>query len=128
MVEGKVMKLSDLKKAAIAFLDNGAKNCVYCKGSKDSGSSDNPDKAVISLKSSRKTSYATFIAVQNELIAAYTVLRNREAKRLFGKTFIAMEQDLKDVSYLANKANVRQRIRKIRSMYPQKIMETELNE
>ncbi|GAA4276867.1 ExbD/TolR family protein [Aquimarina mytili] len=132
MVEGELMELSDLKEKAIAFLDNGGGSgidyCGYCKGDKDLTSSDNPDKAVISLKSSRKTNYATFIAVQNELIGAYTFLRNREAKRLFGKTYSDLEYDLKDVNYLGNQANLKKRIRKIRAMYPQKIVEAELLE
>ena len=53
--------------------------CSYCNGAKDPKSSDNPDKAIISLKNERETSYAAYISVQNELVAAYNELRNRRA-------------------------------------------------
>ena len=42
----------------------------------------NPEKAIISLKNDRETSYKVYIAVQNELVAAYNVLRDREFARL----------------------------------------------
>ena len=41
-------------------------------------SSDNPDKAIISLKNDRETDYKVYISVQNELVAAYNELRDRE--------------------------------------------------
>ena len=70
------MDLENLREAAIEFLDNGGgvgdDACSYCKGKRDKSSSDNPDKAIISLKNERETSYATYISVQNELVAAYT--------------------------------------------------------
>ena len=43
-------------------------------------SSDHPNKAIISVQSDRGTSYGMYITVQNELLAAYTELRNRYAK------------------------------------------------
>ena len=80
LVEEELMEIKDLRAAAIEFLDNnGDGTCTYCKGPKNSSSSDNPDKAIISLKNDRETSYATYISVQNELVAAYNVLRNRRA-------------------------------------------------
>ena len=58
-----LMELEDLRTSAIEFLDNGGGTgedaCNYCKGKRDSKSSDNPDKAIISLKNERETSYAT---------------------------------------------------------------------
>ena len=51
LVEEKVMALSEIRKAAVKFLDNGGgvvkEACDYCKGEKDRSSSDNPDKAII---------------------------------------------------------------------------------
>ncbi len=131
LVEGTAMKLVALKEATIAFLDNGgginAEYCAYCKGAKDPYSSDNPNKAVISLKNNRETNYAAYIAVQNELKSAYTILRNREAKRLFDRTYIEMKRDLKDVGFSGDKIRLKKRIEKIRSMYPEKIHEAERN-
>ena len=81
LVEDEIMELKDLRQAAIEFLDNGGdKSCNYCKGKRDPASSDNPDKAIISLANNRQTSYKTYIAVQNELVAAYNDLRNIRAQ------------------------------------------------
>jgi len=83
LVEDELMELKDLRAAAVEFLDNnGDKTCNYCKGIKDPASSDNPDKAIISLKNERETSYAAYISVQNELVAAYNLLRNRRGYEL----------------------------------------------
>ena len=87
LVRDNLMNIKDLRKAAVEFLDNGGgvgdENCDYCKGKKDAKSSDNPNKAIISLQNDRETSYDTYIVVQNELIAAYNELRERERKRLY---------------------------------------------
>lgn len=126
LVEEAPMELKDLREAAIAFLDNGASNCEYCKGDKDPSSSDNPEKAVISLRNNRETNYATYIAVQNELVAAYNFLRNREAERLFGKSFVQLEKEVKDVN-LSEKARDRRKeqVKQIQQMYPEKLSEAE---
>ncbi|MFC5047352.1 ExbD/TolR family protein [Aquimarina hainanensis] len=129
LVEEEPMELKDLRAAAIKFLDNGggAGNdaCSYCRGEKDPSSSDNPEKAVISLRNNRETSYKTYIAVQNELVAAYTELRNREAQRLFGKTFVQMEKDLKDVNYPGSKEKLKDDIKKVQLLFPEKLSEAE---
>ena len=99
LVEGdQYMKVEDLREAAINFIDNGGGTaeamaseelpvCTWCEGAKDPTSSDHPKKAIISLQSDRGTSYATYISVQNELVGAYTVLRNRYSNKKFGKDF-----------------------------------------
>lgn len=46
-----------------------------------------PKNAVISLKNDRGTSYKMYIAVQNELTAAITELRNELAMEKFGRRF-----------------------------------------
>ena len=57
LVEDELMDLEELRESAIEFLDNGGGTgddaCNYCKGKKDPKSSDNPDKAIISLKNER---------------------------------------------------------------------------
>jgi len=129
LVEEVPMELKDLREAAIKFLDNGGgqgeEACNYCQGDKDPSSSDNPTKAVISLRNNRETNYSTYISVQNELVAAYTTLRNREAERLFGKTFVQMEKDLKDVNYTGNKERLKEDIKKIQFLFPEKLSEAE---
>ncbi|GAA3509022.1 biopolymer transporter ExbD [Aquimarina addita] len=131
-VEKKPIDLKELRAAAIAFLDNGGgdkeDSCSYCRGLKEATSSDNPTKAVISLINSRETSYATYVAVQNELVAAYTELRNREAIRLYNVSFIQMKEYVKDVNYSGDKLLLREQIHKILSMYPDQLSEAALNE
>ena len=66
LVNEQLMNIKELRQAAINFLDNnGEGTCSYCKGKGDSQSSDNPDKAVISLMNDGQTTYETYIAVQN---------------------------------------------------------------
>ena len=74
------MNLAD---ASVKFLTN--------KGA-DPESSDSPEKAVISLKNDRGTSYDRYIQVQNELRVAYNTVRNDESIKVFGVPF----EDLND--------------------------------
>ncbi|MEC3905860.1 biopolymer transporter ExbD [Tamlana sp. 2201CG12-4] len=126
LVEDEIMELKDLRLAAVEFLDNGGDgSCDYCKGKKDPSSSDNPDKAIISLKNERETSYKTYIAVQNELVAAYNELRNTRAQALYGKSFKEMEANYKDVNWPGNKDNLKKKIDQIKIEYPQKLSEVQ---
>lgn len=122
-VEGDVMNIRNIREATIDFIDNGGASvdskdpkgnsnyCSYCEGKRDVNSSDNPRKAVISLQNDRGTSYETYIAVQNELVAAYTYLRNRYAEKKFGKKFD--ELSIKDQKFIK------------KEIYPQIISEAE---
>ena len=129
LVEDELMQLENLKDAAVAFLDNGGgvgqEACTYCQGAGDPASSDNPTKAVIMLVNDRQTEYGTYIAVQNELVAAYNELRNRTAQRLYGKSFDQMEADYEDVNYNGNKEELKENIEQIRDMWPQKLSEAD---
>ena len=66
LAEEELIDISDLRALAVEFLDNGGgegeEACDYCQGARDSKSSDNPDKAIISLKNDRETSYKVYIA------------------------------------------------------------------
>jgi hypothetical protein len=130
LVEDKLMNIKDLRAAAIKFLDNGggagAEACNYCQGSKDPDSSDNPVKAVISLQNNRQTKYKNYITVQNELVAAYNELRNREANRMFQIDFTDMEAAFLNPDYPSDKKDkLEERINIIKEMYPQKLSEAE---
>ena len=131
LVEDERMKVKDLRKAAIEFLDNGGStdaegnNCDYCKGKKDPESSDHPDKAIITLQHDRETSYGKYIEVQNELVAAYNFLRNREAKRLYNTTFTKMLADKEDVYYQGDVDKLKERIENIKTLFPLKLSEAE---
>ena len=129
LVEDELMQLENLKEAAMRFLDNGGgvgpEACNYCQGPGDPASSDNPIKAVIMLVNDRQTEYGTYIAVQNELVAAYNELRDRSAQRLYGKSFQQMEADYKNVNYQGNKEKLKEQIEQIRDMWPQKLSEAD---
>ena len=130
LVEDELMELKDLRAAAVEFLDNGGDgSCDYCNGKKDPASSDNPDKAIISLKNERETSYKTYISVQNELVAAYNELRNRRAKLVGPRRgfpdmdFVKMEENYKDAKFTGNKEKLKEVIEQIRTEYPEKLSE-----
>ncbi|OBX26423.1 biopolymer transport protein ExbD [Gelidibacter algens] len=129
LVEDQVMPLEDLRKSAVAFLDNGGGTgpdaCTYCNGKRDPKSSDNPDKAIISLKNDRETKYSTYISVQNELVAAYNQLRDTRAMELYGKTLKEMEANYGDVNWIGNKEKLQEKIEKIKIEYPQKLSEVQ---
>ncbi len=126
LVEDELMELKDIRKAAVEFLDNGGDGtCNYCRGKKDPSSSDNPDKAIISLKNERETSYKMYISVQNELVAAYNELRNRRAQQLYGRSFIEMQADFDNVNWVGNKEKLKEQLEEIKIEYPQKLSEVQ---
>ncbi len=132
LAEEELTDLKDLRAKAIAFLDNGGapqgtpEYCNYCKGKRDANSSDNPQKAIISLKNDRETRYGTYITVQNELVGAYNDLRNREAQRLYGKDFTDMEaQYLNPETPSSIRDDLKDKVKKVQDLFPQKLSEAE---
>ena len=132
LVEEELTDLKNLKEKAIAFLDNGGapagspEYCNYCKGKRDAESSDNPSKAIISLKNDRETKYATYITVQNELVGAYNELRNREAQRLFGRKFTEMEAEFLNPETDSDlRDELKEKVKRVQDLFPQKLSEAE---
>ena len=129
LVGGETAQLEDLRERAMEFLDNGGgvgeEACDYCQGEGDPNSSDNPDKAIISLQNDRLTSYKMYIAVQNELVAAYNDLRDREAQRLYGQSYRQMEKNFADPNWRGNKTKLKEQLDVLKAMYPQKLSEAE---
>ncbi len=132
LVEEKLIDIQDLRAEAIAFLDNGGspsgtpEYCNYCKGKRDASSSDNPQKAIISLKNDRETPYSTYITVQNELVAAYNDLRNRESRRLYGRDFTEMESEyLNPETPSSVRDELKEKVQRIQELFPQKLSEAE---
>lgn len=133
LVEGETMQLVDLKDAALKFIDNGGgkgktvdgvegKDCDYCKGDKNPASSDHPNKAIISVQSDRGTEYGMYIKVQNELLRAYTELRNRLALDTYNTSFDELEK-----AYKKDKENekLKEKVNFIKISYPQIISDAE---
>jgi len=132
LVEEELMNLENLRDAAIAFLDNGGapagspEYCNYCQGKRDASSSDNPQKAIISLKNDRETAYKTYITVQNELVGAYNDLRNRESRRLYNRDFTDMESEyLNPETPSSVREELKEKVQRIQELFPQKLSEAE---
>ncbi|MGJ8744107.1 ExbD/TolR family protein [Polaribacter sp.] len=133
LVEGERMDVKNLKEAALAFIDNGGGEgkiengvktgpCTYCKGEKSESSSDHPNKAIISVQSDRGTEYGTYIKVQNELLRAYTELRNRLSKEKYKLSFDELEEAYSDDR--ENEA-LKRKVEFIKASYPQIISDAE---
>ncbi len=81
----------------IAKLKNFIKDFVDNNG-KDVNLSEKPDKAVISIKSSAKAHWGTFIATQDAISAAYKEMRNAASINKFGKEYDDLnESENKDI-------------------------------
>ena len=133
LVEENLTDIKDIRRLAIDFLDNGGgrgeEACDYCQGDRNPRSSDNPDKAVISLKNDRETPYKSYIAVQNELVAAYNELRDREFKNRYpneGLTYFQADFIYSDPrTTVGQKANLKEKLDVVKKLYPQKLSEAE---
>ncbi len=127
-IEDKTVSIENTRQLIIGFIDNGAgtdKNnnpCTWCNGAKDAQLSDHPSKAIISLQSNRSTSYATYVAMQNEIVGAYNTLRGQLAQQLYGKSYTDLQND-----YKKDKKNTKlhSKIKQIKEKYPQLIIEEE---
>jgi len=133
LVEGDRMDVKALKEAAIKFIDNGGGEgkiedgvstglCDYCKGERSDASSDHPNKAIISVQSDRGTDYGTYIVVQNELLRAYTELRNRLSQERYRMSFTELEKAYKDDK---NNKELKEKVEAIKIAYPQIISDAE---
>ena len=101
LVENEFMDVSQLRAGAKEFINNNGR---------DPESSDNPQKAIISLQNDRGTSYETYILVQNELAAAYRELRDNLGVKKHGVKYADLSKSKQ---------------KEIRKAFPQKISEAE---
>ncbi|MDO9137918.1 MAG: biopolymer transporter ExbD [Lutibacter sp.] len=132
LVENEYVKVTDVKRLAMKFIDNGGglgtpvddrpgEPCDYCEGDKDPNSSDHPTRAIISLQSDRGTSYGMYISIQNEIEGAYNALRNRLSKKMYGRTYDELLNDYKDNPT----KSLQDKIDDLKNKYPQIITEPE---
>jgi len=133
LVEDERMNIVDLKEAAIAFIDNGGGEgkvengvasgpCDYCKGERSESSSDHPNKAIISVQSDRLTEYGTYLTVQDELLKAYSFLRNRLSVEKYQIPFEELEEAYKDDR---TNESLKKKVEFIKTAYPQIISDQE---
>lgn len=90
MVEGEIMRVEDLREKAKEFM----RNPTNSENLPETKTTEIPllgnievSKGVISLRNDHGTQYGTYIAVQNELVAAVNELRDEFASERFGKTY-----------------------------------------
>ena len=113
MVKEKLVPMSELKGIVKKFVNNNkAGNCNYCNGTGLPNESDNPQKAVISLRTDREASYKSFITAQNIIMASYNELRREYAVKKY-------DRGLDDLTEAELESVVK--------AYPQIISEAEVN-
>jgi biopolymer transport protein ExbD len=114
LVEGELLNIRDLRDAAKEFIVNPNDDPeLPAKELKEFdliGPMEVTSKHVISLQNDRGTSYKTYIAVQNELAAAYNELRDELALKKFGKKYDDLNEEIQ---------------KSIEAVYPMKISEAE---
>lgn len=132
LVNDEPMSIQRLRQATTDFIDNGAgtgsDECSYCRGKKDPNSSDNPSKALVSIQFDRQTKYEKYMAVQNEIMAAYNELRDRVSQGLYGEDFTQMNEDYQNTTDQREKDKLQDRIKKVRDLYPLNISEAKPEE
>ena len=61
-------------------------------------------------------------------MAAYTFLRNREGKRLYGETYQSMQARYKDANDLEDKDELKAKMDEVKKLFPEKLSEAEAKE
>jgi biopolymer transport protein ExbD len=97
LIEEEPAAMSEVKQRVVEFVDNKGQNPQL---------SDSPQKAIVSIKADRQTTYEVYINMLDEVKGAYRTLRNRASMSNYGKQYEALDQEQKE---------------KIKEMYPQKI-------
>lgn len=114
LVEGELVDIRQLREKAKEFIENpDNKTSLPAKESVEVpffGTVEITKKHVISLQNDNGTSYGMYIAVQNELAAAYMDLRNDLAAAKWGKKYDDLDEEFRDA---------------IDEIYPMKISEAE---
>ena len=114
MCSGEYVNVDQLRDKAKEFIANPyndeSKPEKHAKDIPFFGTMQITEKHVISLRCDRGSSYKAYLAVQNELVAAYNELRDELAQEKWGKDYAALDEDQQKA---------------IRDIYPQKISEAE---
>ncbi|HKK45439.1 MAG TPA: biopolymer transporter ExbD [Balneolaceae bacterium] len=97
--------VSKVKQKVIDFVTNRGQ---------DPNLSDSPDKAIVSIKTQSQTPYKIFINMLDEVMGAYSQIRNQAAQAKFGKSYDSFDDDSPEK-------------KQIQDMYPKKISFAEPN-
>jgi biopolymer transport protein ExbD len=113
LVEGEPMNVKNLREKTKEFIAN-PKNLENLPEKKEEEipffGTYSVSKQVISLQNDRSTSYGMYIAVQNELVAAYNELRDELSMQKFNKKFDELNKEESQA---------------VKDIYPQRISEAE---
>ena len=114
MCSGEYVSVDQLRDKAKEFIANPyndeSKPEKHAKDIPFFGTMQITEKHVVSLRCDRGSSYKAYIAVQNELVAAYNELRDELAQEKWQKNYADLNEDQQKA---------------IRDIYPQKISEAE---
>lgn len=114
LVQGTEISIKELRTKAKEFIRNDANDVTFPVKYKVNipllGEIEITKEHVISLQNDVDTQYQAYIDVQNELVAAYTELRNELSKSKFGKEYSELDEPHQKA---------------IQAAYPQKISEAE---
>lgn len=114
LVNAEGMILIDDEPTQVAQVEQIVKDFITNRG-KDPNLSDSPDKAIVSIKTSRQTPYRTYIDMLDEVMGAYADLRNQASQSEFGVPYDQLEDESEEQQ-------------KIRDIYPKKISIAEPDE
>jgi len=106
LIDEQPTQVSQVKQKVKTFVTNNGQNPSL---------SDSPDKAVVSIKTSRQTPYKTYINMLDEVMGAYADMRNQASQSKFGVPYSQLEDES-------------ERQEEIQDMYPKKISIAEPNE
>ena len=96
-------EVADVKEGTVLSLAIGADNSLTCEGEPMTLTmlrkrvADHVTKIgkehVIQIQTDRQASYDAYFHVQNEIVAAYNGLRDKEARRLYGRSFASCDEE-----------------------------------
>ena len=84
LVEEELFEVRNLREYTKKFIDNHGRRA---------GMSDSPQKAIVSFRGDRGTSYDMYMTVYNELLGAYRELRDSESAKRYGMTYQEVYDD-----------------------------------
>lgn len=100
MIEKKLGRIQDLQTQCIDFLTTMNNDAADTKVPGYEvvdipllGGPQRVTKAIVSIQNDRGSSYDKYIEVQNEIVAAYNVVRDRYARKFFYKKFDELQED-----------------------------------
>ena len=105
LVEGQIFDVRDLRKKTVAHITNEGR---------DPNLSETSRKAIVSLKADRGTEYETYLAIYNELTAAYKQVRNDYSMSKYGVAFDQLDPERDE-----------EKIDEIKEKYPKQLSEAE---